>query len=90
MFFSGDPTSKRKVDLGGRSSKERDRGKLLEAARLERKKRERFRLETQSAVKIQVSHFFCSLFVSFSCTTFCVSGRLQHSLVNDPANLIIM
>ena len=58
MFFSGDPSSKRKVDLGGRSSKERDRGKLLEIAKVERKKRQRFRLETQSAIIIQVILFF--------------------------------
>ena len=62
MFFSGDPSSKRKVDLGGRSSKERDRGKLLEIAKDERKKRQRFRLETQSAIIIQVSLFFLIFF----------------------------
>lgn len=53
MFFSGDPSTRRKVDLGGRSSKERDRNKLLEQARIEREQRRRFRQETQSAIKIQ-------------------------------------
>jgi ubiquitin-protein ligase E3 C len=54
MFFSGDPSSRRKVDLGGRSNKERDRQKLLEEARLEREKRSRVRLQNQSAGRIQV------------------------------------
>eukprot|EP00249_Psilotum_nudum_P031309 c4515_g1_i1 orf=774-1997(+) len=53
MFFSGDPSSRRKVDLRGKSSKERDRGKLLEQARIDREKRQRHRLETQSATRIQ-------------------------------------
>lgn len=53
MFFSGDPSTRKKVDLGGRSSKERDRNKLLEQARLDREKRQRFRQETHSAVRIQ-------------------------------------
>lgn len=53
MFFSGDPSTRKKVDLGGRSSKERDRSKLLEQARIEREQRQRLRLETQSAIKLQ-------------------------------------
>lgn len=53
MSFSGDFLSRKKVDLGGRSSKERDRSKLLEQARIEREKRQRYRLETQSAIKLQ-------------------------------------
>ncbi|MCO5608977.1 hypothetical protein L7F22_063196 [Adiantum nelumboides] len=53
MFFSGDPSTRKKVDLGGRSSKERDRSKLLEQARIEREKRQRLRLETQTAIKLQ-------------------------------------
>ncbi|KAG6553003.1 hypothetical protein Mapa_005340 [Marchantia paleacea] len=52
-FFSGDPSSRRKVDLGGRSNKERDREKLLEEARLEREQRKRVRLHNQSAAQIQ-------------------------------------
>ncbi|KAH7436454.1 hypothetical protein KP509_05G020700 [Ceratopteris richardii] len=53
MFFSGDPSTRKKVDLGGRSSKERDRSKLIQQARVEREKRQRLRLETQSAIRIQ-------------------------------------
>ncbi|KAI5078375.1 hypothetical protein GOP47_0006046 [Adiantum capillus-veneris] len=53
MFFSGEPSTRKKVDLGGRSSKERDRSKLLEQARIERENRQRVRLETQSAIKLQ-------------------------------------
>ncbi|KAL3693449.1 hypothetical protein R1sor_007100 [Riccia sorocarpa] len=53
MFFSGDPASRKKVDLGGRSSKERDREKLLEQARLEREQRKRIRLQNQRATQIQ-------------------------------------
>ncbi|KAK2990179.1 hypothetical protein RJ640_014631 [Escallonia rubra] len=39
MFFSGDPSTRKRVDLGGRSTKERDRQKLLEQTRLERNHR---------------------------------------------------
>ncbi|XP_020244930.1 E3 ubiquitin-protein ligase UPL6 isoform X1 [Asparagus officinalis] len=53
MFFSGDLTSRKKVDLGGRSSKERDRKVLLEEARLERKRRSELRQQTSAAIKIQ-------------------------------------
>lgn len=54
MFFSGDPSSTRKrVDLGGRSSKERDRQKLLEQTRLERNRRFRQRQQSYAALKIQ-------------------------------------
>ncbi|CAM6100980.1 unnamed protein product [Calypogeia fissa] len=53
MFFTGDPSSRRKVDLGGRSNKERDRQKLLEEARLEREQRKRVRVQNQSAGRIQ-------------------------------------
>ncbi|KAL2634369.1 hypothetical protein R1flu_005848 [Riccia fluitans] len=53
MFFSGDPASRKKVDLGGRSNKERDREKLLEQARLEREQRKRIRIHNQSATQIQ-------------------------------------
>lgn len=54
MFFSGDPTIKKKVDLGGRSTRERDRQKLLEQTKLEREQRHRFRVQSQSATRIQV------------------------------------
>ncbi|KAL9690863.1 hypothetical protein QQ045_011275 [Rhodiola kirilowii] len=53
MFFSGDPSTRKRVDLGGRSSKERDTKKLIEQARQERNKRLRLRLENASALKIQ-------------------------------------
>ncbi|KAG0474138.1 hypothetical protein HPP92_015995 [Vanilla planifolia] len=53
MFFSGDPTSRRRVDMGGRSSKERDRKVLLEQARLERKRRLDLRQQIAAAIKIQ-------------------------------------
>lgn len=53
MFFSGDSSSRKRVDLGGRSSKERDRQVLLEQARLERKRRSELRQQTSAAMKIQ-------------------------------------
>ncbi|KAI3821618.1 hypothetical protein L1987_09187 [Smallanthus sonchifolius] len=53
MFFSGDPSNRRRVDLGGRSSKERDRKKLLEQARLERNKRSWMRQQNSAALIIQ-------------------------------------
>lgn len=55
MFFSGDPSSRKRVDLGGRSSKERDRQKLLEQTRLERNKRLWMRQQHSSALIIQKS-----------------------------------
>lgn len=54
MFFSGDPSSRKRVDLGGRSSKERDRQKLLEQARQERNRRQYLRQQNSAAIKIQV------------------------------------
>ncbi|GMI70233.1 ubiquitin protein ligase 6 [Hibiscus trionum] len=53
MFFSGDPSSRKRVDLGGRSSKERDRQKLLEQTRLERNRRLWSRRQNSAALKIQ-------------------------------------
>ncbi|KAL2922247.1 E3 ubiquitin-protein ligase UPL6 [Bienertia sinuspersici] len=53
MFFSGDPSARKRVDLGGRSSKERDRQKLLEQTRLERNRRLFQRKQNSAAVKIQ-------------------------------------
>ncbi|XVE82321.1 hypothetical protein DITRI_Ditri15bG0138900 [Diplodiscus trichospermus] len=53
MFFTGDPTSRKRVDLGGRSSKERDRQKLLEQTRLERNRRLWMRQQNSAALKIQ-------------------------------------
>ena len=58
MFFTGDPTSRKRVALGGRSSKERDRQKLLEQTRLERNRRLWLRQQNSAALKIQVC--FCS------------------------------
>ncbi|TYG99644.1 hypothetical protein ES288_A10G211600v1 [Gossypium darwinii] len=53
MFFTGDPTSRKRVDLGGRSSKERDRQKLLEQTRLERNRRLWLRRQNSAALTIQ-------------------------------------
>lgn len=58
MFFSGDPSTRKRVDLGGRSSKERDRQKLLEQTRLERNKRLRLRQQNTAATNIQVTSFY--------------------------------
>ena len=60
MFFSGDPSTRKRVDLGGRSSKERDRQKLLEQTRLERNRRLWLRQQNSAALKIQV-RIFCFL-----------------------------
>lgn len=65
MFFSGDPTTRKRVDLGGRSSKERDRQKLLEQTRLERNRRLWLRQQNSAALKIQVFAFEFRLFLSF-------------------------
>ncbi|XP_052204385.1 E3 ubiquitin-protein ligase UPL6 isoform X2 [Diospyros lotus] len=53
MFFSGDSSTRKRVDLGGRSSKERDRQKLLEQTRLERNRRLWMRQQNSAAIKIQ-------------------------------------
>ncbi|KAE9599205.1 putative aminoacyltransferase, E1 ubiquitin-activating enzyme [Lupinus albus] len=53
MFFSGDPSNRKRVDLGGRSSKERDRKNLLEQTRLERNRRTCLRQQNSAALKIQ-------------------------------------
>lgn len=53
MFFTGDSSTRKRVDLGGRSSKERDRQKLLEQTRLERNKRLWQRQQNSAALKIQ-------------------------------------
>lgn len=57
MFFTGDSSTRKRVDLGGRSSKERDRQKLLEQTRLERNKRLWQRQQNSAALKIQVRVF---------------------------------
>ncbi|QHO06575.1 hypothetical protein HN51_065436 [Arachis hypogaea] len=53
MFFSGDPSTRKRIDLGGRSSKERDRKNLLEQTRLERNRRMWLRQQNSAAIKIQ-------------------------------------
>ncbi|CAL8991067.1 unnamed protein product [Prunus brigantina] len=53
MFFSGDSSTRKRVDLGGRSTKERDRQKLLEQTRLERNRRLWLRQQNSAALKIQ-------------------------------------
>jgi len=65
MFFNGDSTARKRVDLGGRSSKERDRQVLLEEARVERKRRLELRQQTSAAIKIQVGSWHRYLGVSF-------------------------
>lgn len=54
MFFSGDPFTRKRVDLGGRSSKERDRKNLLEQTRVERNRRLWLRQQNSAVLKIQV------------------------------------
>ncbi|KAH1208996.1 E3 ubiquitin-protein ligase UPL6 [Glycine max] len=53
MFFSGDSSTRKRVDLGGRSSKERDRNNLLEQTRLERNRRMWLRQQNSAALRIQ-------------------------------------
>ncbi|KAL2341623.1 hypothetical protein Fmac_009563 [Flemingia macrophylla] len=53
MFFSGDSSTRKRVDLGGRSSKERDRNKLLEQTRLERNRRLWLRQQNSAVLRIQ-------------------------------------
>lgn len=60
MFFSGDSSTRKRVDLGGRSSKERDRNNLLEQTRLERNRRMWLRQQNSAALRIQVLLFFAS------------------------------
>ena len=56
MSFSGEfRTKQRKVDLRGKS-KSADRTALLEQARKEREQRQRFRVETRAATRIQAPH----------------------------------
>ncbi|KAF9595339.1 hypothetical protein IFM89_039186 [Coptis chinensis] len=52
MYFSGE-SSRKRVDLGGRSSKERDRDKLVQQTKLERERREKLRIQKASALVIQ-------------------------------------
>lgn len=59
MFFSGDSSARKRVDLGGRSSKESDRKVLLERARLDRKRRLDLKQQTSAAIKIQVGIALC-------------------------------
>ena len=54
MFFSGDPSTRKRVDLGGRSTKERDAPKLLEQTRMERNRRLLQKQQNAAALKIQV------------------------------------
>jgi len=54
MFFSGDPSTRKRVDLGGRSTKERDARKLLEQTRMERNRRLLQKQQNSAALKIQV------------------------------------
>ncbi|KAG4942304.1 hypothetical protein JHK82_046507 [Glycine max] len=58
MFFSGDPFTRKRVDLGGRSSKERDRKNLLEQTRVERNRRLWLRQQNSAVLKIQLQKCF--------------------------------
>lgn len=75
MFFSGDSSTRKRVDLGGRSSKERDRQKLLEQTRLERNRRLWLRQQNSAALKIQV-WFSCfdHVFTGIVCLLFFLRG----------------
>ncbi|RID80343.1 hypothetical protein BRARA_A03013 [Brassica rapa] len=53
MFFSGDPSTRKRVDLGGRSTKEGDARKLLEQTRMERNRRLLQKKQNSAALKIQ-------------------------------------
>ncbi|KAG2306063.1 hypothetical protein Bca4012_084888 [Brassica carinata] len=53
MFFSGDPSTRKRVDLGGRSTKEGDARKLLEQTRMERNRRLLQKQQNAAALKIQ-------------------------------------
>lgn len=77
MFFSGDSSAKKRVDLGGRSSKERDRQKLLEQTRLERNRRLWLRQQNSAALKIQVP---VVLLFNANCISFCLFVCLSFLL----------
>lgn len=66
MFFSGDPSTRKRVDLGGRSTKERDARKLLEQTRMERNRRLLQKQQNSAALKIQVTDFLILLKSLFS------------------------
>ncbi|CAH8366671.1 unnamed protein product [Eruca vesicaria subsp. sativa] len=53
MFFSGDPSTRKRVDLGGRSTKEGDARKLLEQTRIERSRRLLHKQQNSASLKIQ-------------------------------------
>ncbi|CAH8374357.1 unnamed protein product [Eruca vesicaria subsp. sativa] len=53
MFFSGDPSTRKRVDLGGRSTKEGDARKLLEQTRIERSRRLLQKQQNSASLKIQ-------------------------------------
>ena len=53
MFFSGNPSRQKKVDLGGRSSRESERQRYLQQTKLAREQRQRLRQQTLSALVIQ-------------------------------------
>ncbi|KAJ0238427.1 E3 ubiquitin-protein ligase UPL6 [Hirschfeldia incana] len=53
MFFSGDPSTRKRVDLGGRSTKEGDARKVLEQTRIERSRRLLHKQQNSAALKIQ-------------------------------------
>lgn len=54
MFFQGEITTKKKVDLSG-SKKKESRESVLAKAKKERERRLRQKLENESAIKIQVT-----------------------------------
>lgn len=54
MFFSGQHSTGRKVEIRGRSRAEESREQVLERTRQEREQRRRQKLEAKSATTIQV------------------------------------
>ncbi|KAJ4886792.1 E3 ubiquitin-protein ligase UPL6 [Raphanus sativus] len=53
MFFSGDHSTRKRVDLGGRSTKEGDARKVLEQTKVERSRRLLQKQHNSAALKIQ-------------------------------------
>lgn len=95
MFFSGDPSTRKRVDLGGRSSKERDRQKLLEQTRLERNRRLWLRQQNSAALKIQVrflrdhTHTFNLRILIFYCRIYSTFYHRAHNSIDNCVNSVV-
>lgn len=61
MFFCGDLSTRKRVDLWERSSKERDRQKLQEQTRLECNRRLLQRQQNSAALLIVTPNFFATV-----------------------------